>query len=128
MTEDQAAHWRNLKQQAINGELRLDEGIGQALADVVDQYITALKQQKREAGYLQRLTGWGTLPSAQTIRQKLEAKAVAGSPEDADDSASKRLDQHIAIARDQRDTFLAAIGRLQATDQQSADDLGSSGQ
>ncbi|MFC8528691.1 hypothetical protein [Nocardia sp. NPDC057227] len=127
MTDSQAAHWRNLKQQAINGELRLDQGVGQALADVVDQYITALEQQKREAAYLDHLTGWGTLPSAQTIRQKLEAKAVAGGPDDTHDSAVKRLGQHIAIARDQHDTFLAAIGRLQAADQQSADDLGSSG-
>ncbi|UGT60886.1 hypothetical protein [Nocardia asteroides] len=127
MTEDQAAHWRNLKHQAINGDLRLDEGVGQALAEVVDQYITALEQQKREARYLEHLTGWGTLPSAQAIRQKLEAKAVAGSAEDPDDSAINRLDQHIAIARDQRDTFLAAIGRLLSTEQQSADDLGSTG-
>lgn len=127
MTEDQAARWRNLRQQAINGELRLAEDVGQALADVANQYIAELEFQKRMAANLDRLTGWGTLPSAQTIRRKLEAKAVGGSPDDADDSAVKRLEQHIAIACDQRDTFLAAIGRLQATDQQSADNLGSSG-
>lgn len=112
----------------MNGELRLEEGLGQALADIAEKYIADLEDQKWYLNDLEHLSGWGTLPSAQAIRRKLEAKAVAGSAEDADDSASKRLDQHIAIARDQRDTFLAAIGRLQATDQQSADDLGSSGQ
>ncbi|MFC6011317.1 hypothetical protein [Nocardia lasii] len=127
MTQDHATYWRNMKQQAINGEFKLDEDLGQALAAVVDQYITDLETQKFEANTLNRLTGWGGLPSATTIRQKLEAKAVAGGGGDPNDSAVKRLDQHIAIARDQRDTFLAAIGKLQAVDQQTAGALGATG-
>lgn len=121
MSQDHANYWRNMKAQAINGEFRIEEDLGQAIADVVSQYISDLEIQKDNAGNLNRLSGWGSLPSAEAIRGKIEAKAVA------DESAAKRLDEHIAIARDQRDTFLAAIGKLQAVDQQTAGDLGATG-
>ncbi|MFD3744473.1 hypothetical protein [Nocardia sp. NPDC058633] len=116
-----------MKTQAVNGEFKIEEDLGQALAIVISQYITDLEAQKFEANTLNRLTGWGSLPSADAIRQKIEAKAVAGGGGDANDSAVKRIDQHIAIARDQRDTFLAAIGKLQAVDQQTAGALGATG-
>lgn len=128
MTQDHASYWRNMKQQAINGEFKIEEDLGQAIADVASQYITDLEAQKFEAGRLQYLSGWGGLPSAQAIQQKLQLKAVAGGPDDPDDSAVKRLDQHISIARDQRDTFLAAIGKLQTVDQQNASGLGANGE
>ncbi|WP_405179614.1 hypothetical protein OG225_38535 [Nocardia sp. NBC_01377] len=116
-----------MKSKAINGEFKIEADVGEAIAQVVSQYITDLERQKGYAQGLQRLTGWGGLPSAQAIRQKLEFKAVAGGS-DPDDSAVKRLEQHISIARDQRDTFLAAIGKLQTVDQQNAGDLGTNGQ
>ncbi|MEV4207071.1 hypothetical protein [Nocardia salmonicida] len=127
MTQDHASYWQNMKTQAVNGEFRLEEDLGQALAGVVSQYITDLERQKTYAQALNRLTGWGGLPSAEVVRAKYEAKAVAGGAGDANDSAVKRLEQHIAIARDQRDTFLAAIGKLQAVDQQSAGEIGATG-
>ncbi|MFD3704966.1 hypothetical protein ACFWUP_17670 [Nocardia sp. NPDC058658] len=127
MTQDHATYWRNMKTQAINGEFKIEEDLGQSLAAVVSQYITDLERQRGYALRLDRLTGWGSLPSAEKIRAKYEAKAVAGGGGDANDSAVKRLDQHIAIARDQRDTFLAAIGKLQAVDQQTAGALGATG-
>ncbi|MFE3319058.1 hypothetical protein [Nocardia sp. NPDC059195] len=116
-----------MKTQAINGEFKIDEDLGQAIADVVSQYISDLEIQKDDAANLNRMSGWGGLPSAETIRAKYEAKAVAGGAGDPNDSAVKRLDQHIAIARDQRDTFLAAIGKLQAVDQQTAGAIGATG-
>ncbi len=121
MTQDHAAYWRNMKQQAVDGELEIDEGLGQAIADVANQYVIDLEAQKLVASKLDRMTGWGGLPSAMAIQKKLEAKATA------DESAVQRLEQHIAIARDQRDTFLAAIGKLQAVDQQTAGELGATG-
>jgi hypothetical protein len=127
MTQDHATYWRNMKTQAVSGEFKIEEDLGQALADVISQYITDLEAQKFEANTLNRLSGWGGLPSAEVIRAKYEAKAVAGGAGDANDSAVKRLEQHIAIARDQRDTFLAAIGKLQAVDQQTAGALGAQG-
>ncbi len=126
MTEDQATYWRNMKQQAISGEFKIEEDLGQSIANVVSAYITELESQKLVASKLEHLTGWGDLPSAKLIRQKLEQKAVAGGT--GGDSATKRLDQHISIARDQRDTFLAAIGKLQAVDQQTAGALGANGE
>ncbi|MGW5311039.1 hypothetical protein ACWEVD_10390 [Nocardia thailandica] len=126
MTEDQATYWRTMKQQAIAGTFKIEEDLGQSIAAVIDDYITALELQKDEAATLNRLTGWGGLPSAQAIRQKLEQKAVANGI--GGDSAVTRLDQHISIARDQRDTFLAAIGKLQAVDQQTAGALGANGE
>ncbi|GEM31562.1 hypothetical protein NN3_25690 [Nocardia neocaledoniensis NBRC 108232] len=118
MTQDHAAYWRTMKQQAINGEFRIEEDLGQAIADVANQYVMELEAQKLVASKLDRLTGWGGLPSAIALQNKLQAKAVG------DESAVKRLEAHIAIARDQRDTFLAAIGKLQAVDQQTAGALG----
>ncbi|WP_109525407.1 hypothetical protein [Nocardia aurea] len=127
MTQDHAGYWRTMKTQAINGEFKIEDELGQAIADVIDQYISDLERQQDFARTLEHLSGWGSLPSAQAIRQKLEFKAVAGS-DNTDDSASKRLDQHISIARDQRDTFLAAIGKLQTVDQQNASGLGTNGE
>ncbi|MEU4417483.1 hypothetical protein ACIBEH_08855 [Nocardia salmonicida] len=127
MTQDHAAYWRNMKTQAVNGEFKLEEDLGQAIAGVISQYISDLEIQKDDAANLNRMSGWGDLPSAEAIRAKYEAKAVAGGTGDANDSAVKRLEQHIAIARDQRDTFLAAIGKLQAVDQQSAGAIGATG-
>ncbi|MGW6724369.1 hypothetical protein ACWF9G_00565 [Nocardia sp. NPDC055029] len=121
MTQDHAAYWRTMKQQAVSGEFRIEEGLGQAIADVANQYVMDLEAQKLVASKLDRLTGWGGLPSAVAIQKKIEAKAIA------DDSAVKRLEQHISVARDQRDTFLAAIGKLQGVDQQTAGDLGATG-
>ncbi|MFE7718022.1 hypothetical protein ACFU44_03150 [Nocardia rhizosphaerihabitans] len=121
MTQDHAAYWRTMKQQAVNGEFKIEEDLGQAIADVVSQYISALEIQKDDAANLNHLNGWGGLPSAVAIQDKLQSKAAA------DESAVKRLEAHIAIARDQRDTFLAAIGKLQAVDQQTADALGATG-
>lgn len=126
MTDDQATYWRTMKQQAISGQFAIEEDLGQSIANVVSAYIVELEAQKLVASKLDHLTGWGGLPSAQAIRQKLEQKAVAGGT--AGDSASKRLDEHISIARDQRDTFLAAIGKLQAVDEQTAGALGANGQ
>ncbi|WP_280338403.1 hypothetical protein [Nocardia neocaledoniensis] len=127
MTQDQAAYWRQMKQQAINGEFKIDEDLGKSIADVASQYIADLEQQRENARSLEFLTGWGGLPSAKDLRAKFEKKAVTGGPDGADDSAVARIDQHIAIARDQRDTFLAAIGKLQAVDQQTAGALGTTG-
>ncbi|MGS2808629.1 hypothetical protein [Nocardia sp. MW-W600-9] len=121
MTQDHADYWRSMKAQAISGDFKIEEDLGQAIANVVSQYITELEQQKFEAATLEHLNGWGDLPSAVAIREKLEGKASA------DNSAVKRLDEHIAIARDQRDTFLAAIGKLQGVDQQTAGALGATG-
>ncbi|MET9210746.1 MULTISPECIES: hypothetical protein [Actinomycetes] len=121
MTQDHADYWRNMKQQAVDGQFKIDEDLGQAIADLANQYVIDLEAQKLVASKLDRMTGWGGLPSATAIQKKLEAKATA------DESAVKRLEQHIAIARDQRDTFLAAIGKLQAVDQQTAGALGATG-
>ncbi|MBW0273152.1 hypothetical protein ATM97_24005 [Nocardia sp. MH4] len=121
MTQDHAGYWRDMKAQAINGEFKIEDGLGQAIADVINQYILDLEDQRSNATGLARLNGWGDLPSATAIREKLEGKASA------ENSAVKRLDEHIAIARDQRDTFLAAIGKLQAVDQQTAGALGATG-
>ncbi|MFD4432561.1 hypothetical protein, partial [Nocardia sp. NPDC058497] len=111
----------NLTPLVKTGSFKIEVGLGHAIADVVTQYIEALEVQKSNASGLARLNGWGALPSAIAIQQKLERKATA------DESAVKRLEAHIAIARDQRDTFLAAIGKLQAVDQQTAGDLGATG-
>lgn len=125
---DQAAYWRTLKQQAVAGELRLEDGLGESLRAACESYITDLQELKRRTGQLEHLSGWGGLDTAVLLKQKFEAKAVVGSAEDPNDSADKRLASHIEIAQLMRDTFAAAIGKLQAVDGQNAGDLAANGE
>ncbi|MCA2210569.1 hypothetical protein [Nocardia rosealba] len=60
------------------------------------------------------------------LKDRFVRKAVGGA-DDPTDNAVTLLDQRIAIARDQRDTFLAAIGRLQAVDRANAGAIGTAG-
>lgn len=117
---DQAAYWRNLKQQAVAGNFRMEEGLGESLRAACEQYVTDLTELKRDTKELEHLSGWGGLDTAILLKQKFEAKAVAGSGDDPNDSADKRLASHIEIAQLMRDTFAAAIGKFQAVDQQNA--------
>ncbi|APE32751.1 hypothetical protein BOX37_00800 [Nocardia mangyaensis] len=125
---DQAAYWRNLKQQAVSGNFRMEEGLGESLRSACEQYVMDLKDLKRDTNRLEHLSGWGGLESAILLRQKFEAKAVSGSADDTTDSAAGRLAQHIEIAQLMRDTFAAAIGKLQAVDGQNAGDIAANGE
>ncbi|MFC4124103.1 hypothetical protein [Nocardia rhizosphaerae] len=125
---DQAAYWRTLKQEAIAGEFRMEEGLGEALRSACAQYVTDLEDLGFQAKELAHLSGWGGLDTAVLLRQKFEAKAVAGTADDPNDSAANRLAQHIEIAELMRDTFAAAIGKLQTVDGQNAAGITATGQ
>ncbi|TLF76436.1 hypothetical protein [Nocardia cyriacigeorgica] len=116
-TQGQIQKWQQLKQQAIDGDLRMEEGIGEALRGACADYILKLDDLKAKAKQLEHLSGYGGLPSALHLRDKFQAKAVAGRADDPDDSAVKRLEKHIEIAQLMHDTYAAAIGQLQNTDQ-----------
>lgn len=113
----QARHWQQLKQQALSGEFKMEEGIGEALRKRCEGFLAELDTLRTDAQALDRLTGYGTLPSAQQLQQKFEQKAGGGSPHDSNDSAVKRIEQHIEVVQLMRDTYAAAIGKLQETDQ-----------
>ncbi|MEU5406266.1 hypothetical protein [Nocardia asteroides] len=125
---DQATYWRNLKQQAVSGSFRMEEGLGEALRAACEQYVTDLTNLKLDTRRLEHLSGWGGLETALILKAKYEAKAVAGTGDDPNDSADKRLATHIEIAELMRDTFAAAIGKLQSVDGQNAGDLTATGQ
>ncbi|MGW5436014.1 hypothetical protein [Nocardia asteroides] len=125
---DQATYWRNLKQQAVSGSFRMEEGLGEALRAACEQYVTDLTNLKLDTKRLEHLSGWGGLETALILKAKYEAKAVAGTGDDPNDSADKRLATHIEIAELMRDTFAAAIGKLQSADGQNAGDLTATGQ
>ncbi|GAD84887.1 hypothetical protein FEK33_00825 [Nocardia asteroides NBRC 15531] len=125
---DQAAYWRNLKQQAVAGSFRMEEGLGEALRAACEQYVTALQDLKFGTKEVAHLSGWGGLETALILKAKYEAKAITGSGDDPNDSADKRLATHIEIAELMRDTFAAAIGKLQSVDGQNAGDLTATGQ
>ncbi|NEW58593.1 hypothetical protein GV794_23535 [Nocardia cyriacigeorgica] len=126
--KDQIKHWQGLKQQAIDGTLRMEEGIGEELRSACEQYLTKLRDLRDEAKSLNHLAGYGGLPSALHLRDKFQAKAVAGRADDSSDSAVARLTEHITIAELMRDTYSAAIGQLQQTDQNTGQQLGQTGQ
>ncbi|NEW51765.1 hypothetical protein GV792_17125 [Nocardia cyriacigeorgica] len=116
-TQAQIQKWQQLKQQAIDGDLKMEDGIGEALRAACADYILKLDDLKVKAKQLEHLSGYGGLPSALHLRDKFQAKAVAARSDDPDDSAVKRLEKHIEIAQLMHDTYAAAIGRLQTTDQ-----------
>ncbi|MFF2082611.1 hypothetical protein ACFVVM_02500 [Nocardia sp. NPDC058176] len=118
------AQWKTLKQQAVAGEFRMEEGVGEALRAACATYVGKLEKLKEDARFLEHLSGYGGIPSADLLREKFQNKAVNGESDNPDDSALKRLDQHIEIATLMRDTYAAAIGKLQETDQKFATVLG----
>lgn len=122
---DQLQHWQNLKQQAIDGELRMDTGIGEALRGRCDTLRTQLDQIRKETKGLAHLAGYGGLPSALDIKKKFELKA---SGAENGDSAESRLDEMIQVVTLMRDTYAAAIGQLQETDQQNSSQTAAAGE
>ncbi|WP_040793487.1 hypothetical protein [Nocardia paucivorans] len=130
MTKDvqnELQQWQQFKQQAINGEMRLEEGVGADLAQACENYRLKLQHQIVNARNLSRLSGFGGLPSALSIQDKFQRKAVGGG-DNADDNAVKRLEQHIELAELMRDTYLAAIGKLQTTDHDTGTQLTNTGE
>ncbi|MEV0031119.1 hypothetical protein [Nocardia sp. NPDC050793] len=119
----QVHRWQQLKQQAVNGEFKMEEGIGEALRKRCETFMAELDIMRTDAQALDRLMGYGTLPSAQQLQKKFEQKAGGGSAHDSDDSAVKRIEQHIEVVQLMRDTYAAAIGKLQATDQAAGNQL-----
>lgn len=129
MTEDaqsQLNHWQQLKQQAVDGDLRMEEGIGKALHDRCHTFLVALDNIKRNARQLDHLSGFGGLPSAKDMKKKFEDKAVNGG--ETGDSAIDRIQEHMTIIELMRDTYAAAIGQLQNTDQNTAGQMTSTGE
>lgn len=116
--EAAVARWQTLKKQAEVGELRLDEQIGTDLARHADQMRTKLGKMLNDAMSLDRLTGFGTLSSAEALRGKFAAKANDGT-----DSAVQRLKQSIDVATLMSETYNLAIGKLTESDQAAADKL-----
>ncbi|GAD85288.1 hypothetical protein FEK33_12440 [Nocardia asteroides NBRC 15531] len=125
--DQQIREWQTAEQQAADGELRMDEGIGEALRAACEAYRDRLVQLQHDALGLQTLSGYGGIPSAQILRAKFQNKAVHGDSDDSTDSAFTRLGQHIEIATLMRDTYAATIGKVGTVDQQNAAELGAKG-
>ncbi|WP_040790014.1 hypothetical protein [Nocardia paucivorans] len=125
--QNELQQWRQFKQQAIAGEMRLDDSVGAALSQACENYRVKLAKEKGNAIRLAHLSGYGGLPSALAMQDKFQRKAVGGG-DNGDDNAIKRLEQHIELAELMRDTYLAAIGKLQATDQDTGTQLTNSGE
>ncbi|MBF6211540.1 hypothetical protein IU487_10835 [Nocardia puris] len=76
------------------------------------------KDLLRMAGDLGHLSGFGTLPSAEALRQKFQNKAVSDA-----DSAVNQLMKHIELVSLMRDTYALAIRKLTDQDQANANGL-----
>ncbi|WP_067853190.1 hypothetical protein [Nocardia shimofusensis] len=119
-TESHLKTWQNFKEQAINGEFRMDTEIGQALYNRCEELRKQLLRMRSNAERLRYLAGYGGLPSAIDLRVKFEQKATGGGLHDPNDNALARIDQHIEIVTTMRDAYQAAIGQLQAVDEESS--------
>lgn len=113
----QMRQWQQLKQQAVDGEFRMEEDIGEALRRRCEILLMGLRDMKFKAQDLAHLSGYGDLPSAKIMQAKFEKKADGGGSHDPNDSAVARLQQHIEVVQMMHDTYAAAIGKLQATDE-----------
>ncbi|WP_107654476.1 hypothetical protein [Nocardia suismassiliense] len=110
--------WQTLKTQAESGELRLDTETGTALARHAQRMSDQLSLMMDRASSLAFLSGFGTLHSADALRNKFAQKANNGN-----DSAVKRLQQSIDVVTLMKETYELAIGKLQESDQSAADKL-----
>ncbi|MEV0364283.1 hypothetical protein [Nocardia fusca] len=122
---DQLKHWQNLKQQAIDGELRVEHEVGTLLRQECETFLFNLRKRRDDAMTLGRLAGYGGLPSAQDMKEKFELKATGG---ENGDSAVDRIDGLIEIVGLMRDTYAAMIGELQETDQQNSSQTTAAGE
>lgn len=122
---NQVQHWQSLKQQAIDGQLTMDDAIGGALQSRCSTLLDELDGIRRGVSSLNYLSGYGGLPSALDMKRKFELKADGA--EDGD-SAAARLDEMIQVVTLMRDTYAAAIGRLQETDQQNSSQTTAAGE
>ncbi|MBF6427110.1 hypothetical protein GV791_30285 [Nocardia cyriacigeorgica] len=116
------SHWKGLKTQAENGELRMDPQIGSALKARADAMLTELDLMVFDVKALEHVSGFGTLGSAVALQKKFAAKATT-----ADDSAQKRLQESIDIVKLMSETYELAIRRIEETDQSTAGTLGQTG-
>lgn len=118
-------HWQGLKQQAIDGDLRMDYDLGEALHRECETLLTSLQLRRRTATNLNHLAGYGGLPSALDMKKKFELKA---SGAENGDSAVARLDEMIEVVTLMRDTYAAAIGGIRQTDQQNSSQTATAGE
>ncbi|MBF6158214.1 hypothetical protein IU421_15385 [Nocardia cyriacigeorgica] len=116
------SHWKSLKTQAENGELRMDPEIGNALKARADAMITALDDMLDDAAALEHVSGFGSLGSAVELQKKFAAKAVTDQ-----DSAVNRLKESHEIVTLMSETYALAIRRIEETDQSTAGALGKTG-
>ncbi|MBF6189090.1 MULTISPECIES: hypothetical protein [Nocardia] len=126
-TESHLKTWQNFKEQSINGQFKLDTEIGRALYNRCEELRQQLLRIRQDVEGVRYLSGYGGLPSANELRVKFEQKATGGAPHDPNDNALARIDQHIEIVTTMRDAYLAAIGRLQAVDEESSRTLTAQG-
>src|SRR5690606_5048424 len=75
---EQLKHWQNLKQQAIDGELHVENEVGTLLRQECETFLVNLRKRRNQAMILGRLAGYGGLPSAQDVKKKFELKAMGG--------------------------------------------------
>ncbi|TLF53990.1 hypothetical protein [Nocardia cyriacigeorgica] len=116
------SHWKTMKTQAENGELRMDPEIGNALKARADTLLTELRKMVGNTKQLEHVSGFGTLKSAEALRGKFAAKAVTD-----EDSAQNRLKESIEIVTLMSETYALAVRRIEETDQSTAGALGKTG-
>ncbi|WP_040795286.1 hypothetical protein [Nocardia higoensis] len=118
-TEAQLKTWQTFKEQGINGQFKLETAVGEALVGHCDAFLLELERMRGNVENIRLLAGYGGLPSAIDLKTKFEQKAVGGGTHDPNDNALARIDQHIEIVTTMRDAYKAAIGKLEAVDQET---------
>lgn len=120
--DDQLKQWQAMKTQAENGELRMEQAVGEALAKRCDTFLGELNDMVVQASNLQYIGGFGGLRSATQLATKFAQKA-----DGAEDSAVARLNTTIEIVKLMKQTFELSVKQVTETDQQTSQAIDNTG-
>ncbi|MFC8528395.1 hypothetical protein [Nocardia sp. NPDC057227] len=110
--------WAQVLESAEAGELALDPGVASNLDAVCDRYISRLDQMLDTVRVVDKISGFGTFPSATVLEQKFSLKAAGG-----DHSLEVVLMQHIDAVKLAKQAVAKAIQNFLEQDTASGDHI-----
>ncbi|QBS43649.1 hypothetical protein [Nocardia sp. CS682] len=118
MAREGVTEWQRLLDQANTGELRLSPDVGKDLDAQCQNYLNELDGVRRQARRVERVTGFGAMPSGPILEMKFSRKASG-----ADSSLNQSLETHIEEVQLMRQVFATAMANYQSVDVSNSQNL-----